>query len=158
MVLEVRCDYLWKWVDQTVLVNGLFLHLTDDYMGMFILCRFTKIGMYDLHVVYCISVKSLIFKKYSLSVSSGDWYQDPLWISKSEDAQVPYIKWRSTISPLYPRVPHPQIPRANCTSNGVRIGSKVNPVLFQGIRKQPASRRKRWIYCKGSVLRMVKGW
>ena len=121
-------------MDQTGLVNGLFLHPTDDYMGMFILCRFTKMGMYDLHIVYCISVKSLIFKKHSLSVPAGDWYQDPLWISKSEDAQVPYIKWCSTVCPLYPRVPHPQIPRANCTSNGVRIGSKVNPVLFQGIR------------------------
>ena len=28
---------------------------------------------------------------------------------KSRDAQIPYIKWHSIVSPLYLRVPHPQI-------------------------------------------------
>lgn len=40
------------------------------------------------------------------SVSTGDWLQDPLQIAKSEDAQVPYVKWCRTkhiVSPLYPR-------------------------------------------------------
>lgn len=32
--------------------------------------------------------------------------------TKSEDAQT-YIKWHSSVGIPYPRVPHPQIPRAN---------------------------------------------
>ena len=35
-------------------------------------------------------------------VSSGDCFQDPLWITKSVEAQVPYIKWHSIVS--YPSV------------------------------------------------------
>lgn len=26
-------------------------------------------------------------------VSMGDWFPDPLWIPKSLDTQIPYIKW-----------------------------------------------------------------
>ena len=37
----------------------------------------------------------------------------PPWVPKSADAQVPYIKWCSTVSPLYWWVPHPQIHRAD---------------------------------------------
>ena len=33
-------------------------------------------------------------------VSSGDWYQEPMLLQKSMDAQVPYIKWHSTVSGL----------------------------------------------------------
>ena len=32
------------------------------------------------------------------SVSVGDWFQEPLRIPKSVDAQVPYIKWCNTVS------------------------------------------------------------
>lgn len=46
--------------------------------------------------------------KYSwLSVSVGDWFQDPTWIPKSVDAQVPYIKCNRTLQTVGP--PHPQI-------------------------------------------------
>lgn len=35
-------------------------------------------------------------KLYSLSsVPTGNWFRDSPWISKSMDAQVPYIKWHS---------------------------------------------------------------
>ena len=41
------------------------------------------------------------FCNYSCSSkSAGDWFQDPPWIRKSEDAQVPYtIKWCRIASP-----------------------------------------------------------
>ena len=29
------------------------------------------------------------------SVSLADWFQEPLWLQKSLDAQVSYIKWNS---------------------------------------------------------------
>ena len=42
------------------------------------------------------------------SMSMGDWIEDLTQIRKSADSQVPYIKWQSTVSPLYPRV-HPSV-------------------------------------------------
>ena len=39
-------------------------------------------------------------------VSAGDCFQDPCRYQKSEDAQVPYIKWRSIIGPLDLQVLH----------------------------------------------------
>lgn len=30
------------------------------------------------------------------------WFQDPTWIPKAMDAQVPYIKWSSTVRLLFP--------------------------------------------------------
>ena len=38
----------------------------------------------------------------------------PLQMPKSADAQVPYIKWHSTVSPLYPWVLHAWIWKAKC--------------------------------------------
>ena len=34
-----------------------------------------------------------------------EWVPGPLWIPKSTGAQVPYMKWHSTVSPLYPWAP-----------------------------------------------------
>ena len=42
-----------------------------------------------------------------LSVSSGDWFQETLQISKSTDAQVPYIKGGHTVGPPHPWLSHP---------------------------------------------------
>ena len=42
------------------------------------------------------------------SMSMGDWIEDLTQIRKSADSQVPYIKWHSTVGPLYPRV-HPSV-------------------------------------------------
>lgn len=40
------------------------------------------------------------------SAPSGPWFQDLPRILKSEDAQVPYIKWQSIIGPLDLQVLH----------------------------------------------------
>lgn len=42
------------------------------------------------------------------SVSVGNWFQEPPQISKSRDAQVPYVKWRNTGGTPYSQVSHPQ--------------------------------------------------
>lgn len=62
-----------------------------------------------------------MWKRYkkSIQLSLGiQWGFVPgtLWIPKSVDAQIPYIRWHSavnTIGPAYPRVSHPPIRRAN---------------------------------------------
>lgn len=44
-----------------------------------------------------------------LLASTGDWFQDFLWIPKLVDAQVPYIKWHRTIyafGSLHPWIPN----------------------------------------------------
>ena len=42
-------------------------------------------------------------------VSAGDWFQEPPGIPKSMDAEVPYIKWHSIVSPPYLRLLHPWV-------------------------------------------------
>ena len=44
------------------------------------------------------------FEYHYPSVSSGDWLQKPPQIPKSMDAQVPYIKWYSTMNTVGPLV------------------------------------------------------
>ena len=62
-------------------------------------CYYTCFGENFIHLA---TPKFLM--EYSLPlvfmVSSGDWYQEPMLLQKSMDAQVPYIKWHSTVSGL----------------------------------------------------------
>ena len=60
----------------------------------------------------------------TVSLYSHPWAsaQEPPWIPKSADAQVPYIKWGSTVGPLYPWVPHPQM-RADCMQEQTKQGT-----------------------------------
>ena len=44
-----------------------------------------------------------------IPVSTGNCFQDPLWIPQFMNAQVPYMKWCSTIASWYPQVPSPRI-------------------------------------------------
>lgn len=60
---------------------------------------------------------SIVFVKHVQypSVPAGDWLQDPLGVPKSKDAQVSFIKWCSTVGPLYPWVLHPRMKRLTIT-------------------------------------------
>lgn len=63
------------------------------------------------------SLQFLWLSRYSRpSIPAGDWFQDPSWIPKCKDAQVPSIKWHSSVGPVYLGVLHPRIWRANCTT------------------------------------------
>ena len=58
------------------------------------------------------TIKWGIPAQLSLSIQGG-LVLGPPRVPKPADAQVPYIKWCSTVSPLYWWVPHPQIQRAD---------------------------------------------
>ena len=54
-----------------------------------------------------IGLQDRVVSQYSLGL-----FQEPPRIPKSADAQIPYIKWCSTVNavgPLYQQVSHPQI-------------------------------------------------
>lgn len=71
MVLEVRIVITFGGKQWSKEVNVLFLYLADNYIDMSILWK-VNLYSYDLHIVWCISIKSLLFKKYiSKSIRIG---------------------------------------------------------------------------------------
>ena len=58
------------------------------------------------------TIKWGIPAQLSLNIQGG-LVLGPPRVPKPADAQVPYMKWCSTVSPLYWWVPHPQIQRAD---------------------------------------------
>lgn len=52
----------------------------------------------DYRIISLLNINVNVFTKYSPPlVFEQDWFQDPLQTPKSEDAQVPCIKWHRTI-------------------------------------------------------------
>lgn len=67
------------------------------------------------HLCITFNLPNIAFYSHS-SVFTGNWFQDPVQISISMDAQVPYIIWYSTVGPSETKgcrrlkvLPHPNI-------------------------------------------------
>lgn len=56
------------------------------------------------------------------SVSMEDWFQDPTWVPKSMDAQIPCIQWCKSMHTVDPRT---------SKSNGKSRPAQLKPVLWK---------------------------
>ena len=81
---------------------------------------------YSIH--FCMYVYRYVCTIFPLCLW-GWFLEPPLRMPESKDAEVPYVKWYSTIGPEYPCILHWLIQRANCILN-LHLGISVHLCVY----------------------------
>ena len=92
---------------------------------------------------YCLGLLAELYLKFSLSLLE-DLFQEHRWISKPENAQVPYIKCCSTFYTLCRPQPSPQFVSVDSTNTGLKFHLQLVESIVWNLQIQKAMYHTCW--------------